>query len=966
MFIEKSEKIKFIKDNFSFVLVIVLFLVLPFKGPGQQLKIQVPLDGTENFSQITEKTEKYLVTLPDSYEKERFEKHFARWAYYQSMHLGPAGEFVNISKKTVEAAESQSDAPLTSANGSWSFIGPSTAFNNNPSADLLGIGRVDRMAFHPTDPNTIYVGTPAGGLWRTTNGGTSWSPISNFIPSLGISGIVVDHTNPNTLYVLTGDGDDYISNFYLYLAGYIRLSAGVFKSFDGGVTWEPTGPMSANEYCGYRLIQHPNNANILIAATSDGIYRTTNAGTTWTQVHTGRFYDVEFKPGSPSTVYASGVGSFVYSNNTGASWNTNATFGSPLCAGGRVEIAVTPNSVNKVYLLAGPATVGETNFCGFFVSTNSGLSFTRTAYSPNILGGESGNGGDQSNYDLGVAVKPNDNQKVIACGLVVFKSINGGTTFTNATTYRESGGNYIHPDCHSVEYNPLNNYLYAATDGGFYRSTDDGASWTNYSSGINTAQFYHFDDCDANPSALLGGCQDNGVKYRSTATSNFSHIMCCDGADAAMDYTNDSKGFAVVNKSIIHYADFITTAPTPVGSPSSFFPQIEMNTSDPNILYYSYSRVVKFNFTLGTYATLGGSNILGAWVVRTCPSFSNRIYTAGGTSIFSTTGSMFVTDDDGATWSTISGNPGFPATFPRIADIGVSPINSVRVYACFSGYTDGLKVLYSANAGATWTNISYDLPNLPTWSIKVDASNNVYLGTDLGVYYHAAGSTKWEPFYNYLPNVPVTDLAINETADQLMAATFGRGIWKSTLRTVCPTDLTIFSNVSGQYFRSASNSIYMSGAVVGGIGTSAALRSGNYVTLAQGFKATSDPGSKFMAYLGPCDSGMPPVFAPQQVQGPVFPSALSTYDMAMTRHDGTLEVIRKSDGTKEILLRQFADGKARIILATEDGRFVRDVADFTGQKGNSTFNVGGNLAPGLYFLYLVINGKVTHIQELPV
>ncbi len=286
MFIEKSEKIKFIKDNFSFVLVIVLFLVLPFKGPGQQLKIQVPLDGTENFSQITEKTEKYLVTLPDSYEKERFEKHFARWAYYQSMHLGPAGEFVNISKKTVEAAESQSDAPLTSANGSWSFIGPSTAFNNNPSADLLGIGRVDRMAFHPTDPNTIYVGTPAGGLWRTTNGGTSWSPISNFIPSLGISGIVVDHTNPNTLYVLTGDGDDYISNFYLYLAGYIRLSAGVFKSFDGGVTWEPTGPMSANEYCGYRLIQHPNNANILIAATSDGIYRTTNAGTTWTQVHT--------------------------------------------------------------------------------------------------------------------------------------------------------------------------------------------------------------------------------------------------------------------------------------------------------------------------------------------------------------------------------------------------------------------------------------------------------------------------------------------------------------------------------------------------------------------------------------------------------------------------------------------------------------------------------------------------------
>ena len=952
------------KNILLLLLISALISAFPIKGPGQQLNIHVPLDGNENYKQVLEKTEKYLETLPNNYDKERFQKHFSRWAYYQSLHLGPSGEFVNIAKKTIDAINNQGDSPLTSANGSWSFIGPNTANLNNPSADLLGNGRVDRMAFHPTDANTIYVGTPSGGLWRTTNGGANWTPLSNFIPSLGVSGIVVDHSNPTTLYVLTGDGDAFVSGYFVFNAGYIRLSVGVLVSYDAGVTWQPTGQMSSVDFCGYRLIQDPNNTDILIAATSDGIYRTTDAGGTWTQVQTGRMYDVEFKPGSPTTVYASGKGTFYYSTNTGATWNT-ATFDHALCSGGRVQIAVTANSTAKVYLLAGPSTGGGTGFCGFYVSTNSGVNFTRTTTSPNILGDESGTSGDQSEYDLGVAVNPGDNQKVVTCGLVIWRSTNGGTSFFDGTTYRESGGNYIHPDCHDVEYNPLNNYVYAGTDGGFYKSIDNGATWTNLFAGINTAQFYHFDDYDADANILLGGCQDNGIKYRPSATSNFSQIYCCDGGDAAIDYTDGTKGFAVYNQAIIHYNNFTTTSPTSVTS-SGYYPQIELNTSNPNILYYSYSRVVKYDFTAGTFTTLGSSSILGGWVVRTCPSNNSRIYTAGGSSAFASSGEMFMTADGGTTWSTISNNTGFPVSFPRISDIGVKPTNSPQVYACFSGYTAGLKVLYSSDAGSNWTNISYDLPNIPIWSIEVDQNNNVYVGGDIGVYYHASGSTVWEPFYNNMPNVPVSDLAINETADQLMGATFGRGIWKTPLRAACPTDLFLAANVSGEYFRSASNSINMSGAVVGGDGTSAVLRSGNYITLATGFQANSDPGSKFLAYLGPCDSGMPPVFAPQQNAGPVFPPELSAYEMKMTRHDGTLEVTTGSNGRKAVLLRLFADGTVRILLARANGQFIRDVVNFTGVMGETTYDLGGALNPGNYFLYLVVNGKVMHLQELSI
>jgi photosystem II stability/assembly factor-like uncharacterized protein len=944
------------------MIIFTLVTVFPKTGSGQEEELAKQFDGHETFRQIVEKTQRYLESMPDNGDKEEFGDHFARWAYYQSLHLGPSGEFVNINKKTLEAVSSRGDSPLASANGSWSFVGPSNAYLNNPSAALLGNGRVDRMAFHPTDPNTIYVGSPAGGLWRTTNGGSSWTPISNYIPSLGISGIVVDHSNPNTLYVLTGDGDTDIPS-YINSSGYLQLSVGVMVSYDAGVNWQSTGQLSAIDYCGFRLIQDPDNTNILIAATSDGIYRTTNAGSTWAQVATGRYYDVEFKPGTPSTVYASGKGTFIYSTNWGSTWNTGATFDYPLCSTGRIEIAVSPNSSNKVYLLAGPSTNGAANFCGFYLSTNSGVSFTRLTNNPNILGDETGTAGDQSEYDMGIAVKPSDNQKVVTCGLVVYRSTNGGSTFTDATTYWESGGNYIHPDCHSVEYNPLNNYVYAATDGGFFKSTNDGSTWTNLWAGINTAQFYHLDDYDADANILLGGCQDNGVKYRPTNTSNFSHLLCCDGGDAAINYNDGTQGFATTNKSIFHYSDFTNTSPTTVDVVQAF-PQIELNTSNPDILYYSYSRVKKFILSTLTYSTLGGSDVLGGWVVRTCPSNSNRIYTAGGSSAFATNGDMFLSSDGGATWSTISANTGFPATFPRISDIGIRPNNSLFVYACFSGYTDGLKVLYSSDGGNSWANISYDLPNIPIWSIQVDAANNLYIGGDIGVYFHAANSTNWEPFYNGLPNVPVSDLAINESADQMLASTFGRGVWKSALHATCPADLAITANLTGNYFASTSNSITINSTLTGGTGSSATLRAGNSVTLLQGFQVTGAEGAKFSAGIGPCGSGMPPEMTGQA--GPVYPAELNDYAMGMTRHDGTLEVIPDGHGAQKVVLRMFTGGNARILLATAGGQFIGDVANDNFLKGTQTFSPVDNLSPGSYYLYLVVNGTVMHLQELTV
>jgi photosystem II stability/assembly factor-like uncharacterized protein len=946
-------------------LMVVAFLVIPGLSFPQDPVIQEIFSDKYTYDEITDAARIYLDTAAESYRKERLLKHFSRWAYYASLHLGPDGEFVNISERSVQAMNSRPVLPADrSYNGGWYFIGPGSTYLNNPDADILGLGRADRIAFHPTDPNTIYLGTPSGGLWKTTNGGSSWSCLTNALPSIGISGIVVEPANPSTIYILTGDGDTYIENALVNLAGYLRLSAGVFVSHDGGTTWEATGALSGVEYAGYDLVQHPVDEEILFAATSDGIYKTVNSGATWTQVLTGKIFDLEFKPGTPSRMYASGVSSFFYSTDGGDSWVEVTDFSVPLYPNGRVEIAVAPSNTSKVILLAGPRTsqFSWNSFNGLYVSTDSGLSFDFTCNTPNVFGDESGDG-DQSEYDIGLAVKPTTSNVIITGGLIIYRSTNGGTTFTAATTYRESGGNYIHPDIHCVAYNPINNYLYAAGDGGFHRSLDDGLTWTDLYSGINTSQFYHLDDYDANANVVLAGCQDNGVKYRNANTTSYSHIQCCDGFDMAVNYSNQSEGFCSVNNVIFYFANFVTVGPEDViYSQYDFFPRIVLNSSDPDVLYLSFSQIAKYELATGTFTNLGNDLERGNWVIRTCPSNAQRIYGAGGDDWYSDSGTMWVTSDGGTTWTEISGNTGFPATFPRISDIGVNPGTSLVVYACFSGYADGVKVFGSTNGGSTWTNLSYDLPNIPIWSIEVDNAGGIYVGTDNGAYYRPAGASNWEPFYNGLPNVPVSDLAINVSSNQILASTFGRGIWKSTLWETCPVSFYVTSNVSGHYFRTASSFVTMTTDVVGGTGTDVVLRAGDSVNLKPGFQANSDAGSRFTAYIGACESGLPPDYSGQY---PVYPSELRDYELTFTRQEGTLELPVTPASGEELVLRLFQDGHVRILLAEGTGRFIRNIEEFDGKADKYSFALEtAGLKPGTYYLYLVVNDQVVHLQEL--
>ena len=245
-------------------------------------------------------------------EEENEFTQWARWGLYMSARTDDQGRVVDVDQ-LIRRAYEQYHPSERSSTGNWIFRGPSSITGDYGTA--TGIGRVNRVAFDPSNANILYIGTPDGGLFKSTNDGASWAAMTDNIPSISVSGIVVSWADPNDIYILTGDGDG--SNGGLETSsGYYRSSAGVFKSIDGGVNWSHTTNLPiAGSYGGYNLAQSPVNANTLLAATTEGLYLTTNGGTSWAQVLSGATYEVKFKPGSSTIAYATQKGAFFRSEN---------------------------------------------------------------------------------------------------------------------------------------------------------------------------------------------------------------------------------------------------------------------------------------------------------------------------------------------------------------------------------------------------------------------------------------------------------------------------------------------------------------------------------------------------------------------------------------------------------------------------------------------------------------------------
>jgi len=371
--------------KYNLSLFLLLMFLVPLIGFSQNSKTQAygqnenyPVwvdmmkDLNVNFYDVQEAFNNYFIDRPKG--KGTGWKQFKRWEFFMEQRVYPSGKRLNHTQVWDEIMKFRKKYPADNyrSKSNWTDMGPQTSLNVtghwNP-----GIGRINIIAREPGNPQTIYTGAPSGGLWKTTDEGASWEVLTDDLPVMGVSAIAIDPANTNIIYIGTGD-NDHSDNY----------SIGVLKSTDSGYTWDVTGldwTIYQNRTIS-KLLIHPTNSGILFAATTNGLYKTTDAGATWTRTHVGDIDDIEFKPGDPNTIYAV-TQNFYKSVDCGNTFTE--TTGVPTTS--RVQIAVTEANPEYVYFFSSKN--------GIYRSTNSGDSFTMRSVQPNP--------GVQDWYDLAMS-----------------------------------------------------------------------------------------------------------------------------------------------------------------------------------------------------------------------------------------------------------------------------------------------------------------------------------------------------------------------------------------------------------------------------------------------------------------------------------------------------------------------------------------------------------------------------------
>jgi len=692
----------------------------------------------------------------------------------------------------------------------WVFIGPQPT--NSTQSWHNTSGRVNALAVDPRNSNTVYLGGAAGGVWKTTDGGQNWTPLTDDQASLAIGSIAIDPTNPDKIYVGTGEQNFAVDSYH---------GAGILRSSDGGSTWQHIpGPFAQMQEARRgtatvgSLAINPARPNVVLAGgyylglaqqSHAGIYVSTDGGDTWTSdpVLSGApAIEILFTPdgstayaslGHPSGVDANGI---YKSTDDGVTWlPANGSEGQFIPSGagvGRIELAMDPN--NPQTLVAGVGLVPAGGLLGIWKTTDGGDHWNSLPFF--------GYCGTQCWYDNVIRFHPGDpdGNTLLAGGQqspgTLFISRNGGTSWMNITS---RGGESLHPDLHALAFGS-DGKLYMANDGGAWSSNDildTQVPYVNLNGTLGLTQFYPSPSIHPdNPQIGLGGAQDNGIqKYTGSLLWRWVP-PCGDGGFTAINFLNPSIAYSeCFNVSVmrsINGGDSFSSFQTGIASErSEFIAPIAMDPSDPGRLYFGTFRIYQLlNGTLPWHAIspdLTGCTACGGLKNMTvAPSDPNTVYVGGTYNLSVTTGRVQVTRnalDPSPTWGLRS--TGLPVR--AVFAFAVTPDDAATAYVAMGGFSgfDGDTlghVFKTTDAGGSWTDISGDFPNIPATDIVIDPNdpNTLYVGTDVGVLFTANGGQNWAPLGVGLPNVPVLGLKLHASG-VLRAATHGRGMWDFNL-----------------------------------------------------------------------------------------------------------------------------------------------------------------------------------------
>ncbi len=766
--------------------------------------------------------------------RQRALEHLDRMIESQRLRAGFSN---NVDTSGAMAAAQLS--PGASAAAAITFPGPSTWTQIGPQPIVAGSnnlsGRVTAIAPDLKNPNIVFLGAAEGGVWKTADGGATWSPLTDNQPSLATSTVAID---PNTcggascmtIYAGTGEEDFSIDSY---------SGAGILKSIDGGNSWSlacstpgATCPFIGNAF-GTRvgaIAVQPGNGSVVLAAMTNftfsggGIFRSTDSGATWTQVIPGiAGTQVVFDPATSTNAYAA-MGYPFASTNNGIFKSTDGgvTFGTPLGGGlptanvGRVALAFDPQTTGSnavVYAAIADASTGSTTLLGVFKTSNGGANWTKLTGVPDFCK-------SQCWYDIVFAVDPANSNTLFAAGSAtangtLIRSTDGGGTWASVA----GGPTPLHVDHHAMSF--FSGTMYAGNDGGIWKSTNYTAAtaagsvvWTPLNSTLAITQFYPGHAVNpSNENDAFGGTQDNGMEQFSGSLS-WTVNTCGDGGSAAYDRntpTNVYVNCTSLNPPYIRKSVLGGAAGTFIGavnginpadlSRTPFIPQIGIDRNNPATLYTGTYRVYQSTDGASTWTPISpdlSANGLSAIVTGGLSnSNSDVVYIGTGDGqIWRTTNA---TAGVGAVWTNLTKAPLPPRSITSISVNGSDPNNVFVAYSGFSGFADqNGHVFESTDGGNTWTDVSChvascgtpgvnDLANIPVNLVAfADKINTIIVGTDIGVFDSSDGGATWSPLGTGLPRVVVLGADAGRRSGIVHAATHGRSVWALQLPGFAP------------------------------------------------------------------------------------------------------------------------------------------------------------------------------------
>jgi hypothetical protein len=707
--------------------------------------------------------------------------------------------------KKVPSAANAADAANTAGG---EIVAPAAGVTSNqwtalgPSA--VG-GRIRAILIDPTNTSNLWLGSVSGGIWHSTDGGASWTPANDFMGNLSVSSLVMDPNNTDIIYAGTGEG--------FHNSDGVR-GAGVFKSTDGGVTWNslpsttPSSNVDSPAYGWYYVnrLAMTNNGSAILTATrgyylgSGSIFRSTDGGATWSERYSGgKVWDVRFDPNNPNKALAVSVGYnsdtsqsetyLIRSDDAGQTWGTVQTFVNTGRAevAGRIELAYAKSNSQIVYASRDNAS-GEV-----WKSIDGGGSWSLLS-TPQHLG-------TQGWYDNTIWVDPTDASHVVVGGLDLWRSTNGGVNWTKISNWSNNmyGGypNVPHADHHVLVADPNydgtgNRTLYNGNDGGIFRAADitlatQTSGWETLNHGLSITQFYSGAGHTAAGGKIIGGTQDNGSQLQTAEGAGWKMFFGGDGGYSAVDSQNDNYLYGEYTYLQLHrstnggatQSTWIYNGITDKGlrATANFIAPFILDPNDNNRLLAGGASL---------WQSLAVKAPVPQWTAIK-PPIGNNIsaiaVTPGNSSVAwvgHNDGSLYRSSNSLAsppTWTQVGASI-LPGRMVRCILIDKDDTN--KLYVSFGGYDANL--YRSTDNGANWSDITGTLPAVPIFTITRHPANGnwLYAGTEVGLFSSEDGGTSWYTTNDGPANVEISELSWLDDST-LLAATHGRGMFKITV-----------------------------------------------------------------------------------------------------------------------------------------------------------------------------------------